>query len=142
MTELLFGLTVVFVGYVVFEVFKTVSQTHNAAPSSPKPVPEPPSDTARAPAETAPAPAEPAATPAPEPVAADAERGLHLRNPATGEISAVPTNYRFAKKWIKEALVEEGLLEKVYKPNELDDAAARKAKEALEKFRWLEKYQP
>jgi uncharacterized membrane protein len=140
MTELLFGLTVVFVGYVLFEVFKTVSQTYNAAPPPSKPLYEPPPEAPKAPAEPVPASAELAATP--ESIVPDAERGSQLRNPATGEISAVPTNYRFAKKWIKEALVAEGLLERVYKPSELDEAATRKVKEALDKFRWLEKYQP
>ncbi|MFN3919893.1 MAG: hypothetical protein ACK4JF_06340, partial [Methylohalobius sp.] len=28
-----------------------------------------------------------------------------LRDPVTGESAAMPTNYRFAKRWIKEAMV-------------------------------------
>ena len=65
-----------------------------------------------------------------------------LRNPETGDVSAVPTNYRFAKRWIKTALVEEGLLDKVYRNNELDEEASAAVKAALGSFKELEKYQP
>ncbi|MGZ8250231.1 hypothetical protein, partial [Methylomagnum sp.] len=140
MTGLLFVLTLAFAGYVVREVFRTVSETSNArrhaavatpstATASPTPVAAE-EETVIAPAaevatETAPpeaaeettitaaVPTEAAAEaakptePAPAPAA---ERGANLRNPATGEIAVIPTNYRFAKKWIKEALVAEGLL--------------------------------
>jgi hypothetical protein len=146
MTELLFGLTVIFVGYVIYEVFKTVSETYGGSPPAANSEPRPIEDASDAPAEE-PVPSAPAAAPADKPAPTesasveDTERGLHLRNPANGEVAPVPTNYRFAKKWIKEALVAEGLLDRVYKPNELDDAASRKVKEALEKFRHLEKYQ-
>jgi hypothetical protein len=64
-----------------------------------------------------------------------------IRNPKTGEVSKVPTNYAFAKRWIKDALVAEGLLEKVYKNNELDEAISGKIAEALQQLRALEKYQ-
>ena len=93
---------------------------------------------AKTPAAKAPA-AKPAAAPAPiaaEPVKLTDE----FRNPATGEVSPVPANYRFAKKWIKDALVSEKLLDRVYKPNELDDAASKKVKEAIEKLRAIKKY--
>jgi hypothetical protein len=63
-----------------------------------------------------------------------------LRNPATGETAPVPNNYRFAKKWIKEALVTEGLLERVYAINELDAAVSERVKAALLEFRQLVKY--
>ena len=103
---------------------------------------KPPAKTpaAKAPAAKA-APAKPAAAPAPvaaEPVKLTDE----FRNPATGEVSPVPANYRFAKKWIKDALVSEKLLDRVYKPNELDDAASKKVKEAIEKLRAIKKYHP
>jgi len=64
-----------------------------------------------------------------------------LSNPKTGEEAPVPNNYRFAKRWIKEALVEEGLLPKIYKNNELDDAANEKVKGALGKLVAIKKYQ-
>jgi hypothetical protein len=132
MIQLLFGLTVVFVMYVIYEVFKTVSQTE----STPPPVPQPAQEETVAPADTpAKAEAEPAASHEDE-----SDRHIQLRNPATGEISPVPTNYRFAKKWIKEALVAENLLDRVYKPNELDEAHSQKVKEALDQFRTLAKY--
>lgn len=69
------------------------------------------------------------------PVATDS-----LRNPATGERSAVPTNYRFAKRWIKEAMVAEGLLEKVYANSELDADRSEQVRLALTAFKSLEKY--
>jgi type IV secretory pathway VirB10-like protein len=202
MTELLFGVTVAFVGYVLYEVFKTVSNDKGpetpaektAIPAAkaavespaakpapePKPAPQPAAAKAEpapkpaavkaepAPAKSEPAPkaqqvpakpeppkapaaaakSEPKAKPAPPKAApaasapATEDRGGTLRNPATGETSPVPTNYRFAKKWIKEALVAEGLLDHIYKPNELDDAASDKVKDAIDKFRALDKYQP
>jgi hypothetical protein len=64
-----------------------------------------------------------------------------LRDPVTGESAAVPTNYRFAKRWIKEAMVREGLLDRVYKNTELqEEAIDRKVREALEQFKALKKY--
>ncbi|AAU92728.1 MULTISPECIES: hypothetical protein [Methylococcus] len=144
MTELLFVFTVVFVGYVLYEVFKTVSrpastaETHRAcAPDAavekhaeipPEPVAEEPAAETKAPV------AEKAET-------GGEEKAVSLRDPVTGEIAAVPTNYRFAKKWIKEALVTEGLLDRVYKNAELEGETARKVKDALERFKGLAKYQ-
>lgn len=64
-----------------------------------------------------------------------------LRNPETGEIDKVANSYRMTKRWIKEALVTEGLLPKVYKTNELDDAVKLKAKKALDKLAKMDKYQ-
>lgn len=64
-----------------------------------------------------------------------------LRDPVTGESAAVPTNYRFAKRWIKEAMVREGLLDRIYKNTELQDEAIDcKVREALERFKMLKKY--
>lgn len=138
MTELLFGLTVIFIAYVLYEVFKTVSangadtQTTQTAPTISEPAPA-----KRAAAEPAPVSAEAAPATAP---AAEAEKSPTLRNPADGETAPVPRNYRFAKKWIKEALVTEGLLTKVYKNSELTGEVADKVKDALETFRTLKKY--
>lgn len=71
----------------------------------------------------------------------EAAQVKQLRDPATGESAAVPTNYRFAKRWIKEALVKEGLLDRVYKNTELqEEAIDRKVREALEQFKTLKKY--
>jgi hypothetical protein len=65
-----------------------------------------------------------------------------LRDPKTGEIATTYSNYRFTKRWIKDALVTENLLEKVYKNNELDSAIEATIKEAVVKLEALEKYKP
>ncbi|WP_045224613.1 hypothetical protein [Methyloterricola oryzae] len=142
MTEILAALTVAFAGYVLYEVFKTVSQPGSDSQSHfqaapPKDTPEVAS--VPTPAEPAISASAPASATSPEPAAAE-EKTITLRNPSTGETCPIPTNYRFAKKWVKEALVAEGLLKKVYKNSELTEAVSPKVKEALEKLRNLEKY--
>lgn len=116
-----------------------------SAPAVQKPVAKPVAPVAKAappakPASTASKPAPVASAPKPASVAASKSAEVTIRNPATGEKATVPANYRFAKKWIKDALVAEGLLDKVYKNNELDDAAGKKAKAALDKLKTLTKY--
>ena len=64
-----------------------------------------------------------------------------LKNPKTGEVVKIPNSYAFAKRWIKDALVEEKLLDKVYKNAELDNATNSKIQEAFEKLKQLPKYQ-
>lgn len=64
-----------------------------------------------------------------------------IRNPKTGEISKIPSNYTFAKRWIKEALVTEGLLDKVYKNADLTDEINDKIHHALLQLQALKKYQ-
>lgn len=119
-----------------------------AKPAAPMKVAAPKKAPAPTPAKTAtPKPAvKPAAKPAAKPKATKASEGKvvlaeDLKNPETGEVTPVPANYRFAKKWIKDALVEEKLLDRVYKPNELDDATSAKVKDAIDKLRSLKKYQ-
>jgi hypothetical protein len=68
--------------------------------------------------------------------------GSGLKNPKTGEIATAYANYRFAKRWIKDALVEEGLLEKVYAGSELNADTDEKIKAAIGKLEALEKYKP
>lgn len=63
-----------------------------------------------------------------------------LRNPITGEIAKIPNNYRFSKRWIKEALVTEELLDKIYKNSELNDEVNTKIKAALETLKTMQKY--
>lgn len=63
-----------------------------------------------------------------------------VRNPKTGEISKIPNNYRFGKRWIKEALVSEGLLEKIYKNSELNEEVDAKIQQALIALSALENY--
>ncbi len=145
MTELLAVLTSIFVVYVLYEIFKTVSESgleSNQAVAGNSPAPQ---SAVAVQAEPAPPPAPAAPTPVvaapkPAPAAAEPAKAVHLRNPETGEVSPVPGNYRFAKKWIKEAMVAEGLLNKVYKNSELTEAVNPKVKAAIEQFKQLEKY--
>lgn len=64
-----------------------------------------------------------------------------LRNPETGEVDKIANNYQMTKRWIKEALVAEGLAEKIYKTNEMDDATKEKINNALNKLQTMDKYQ-
>lgn len=67
-------------------------------------------------------------------------RTVIMKNPATGEEAKTAGNYRIVKRWIKEALVEEGLLEKIYKNNEIDGAAKVVVAEALSIIKAMDKY--
>jgi len=167
MAELLFVATTIFVAYVLFEVVADnkgkpesgdaldtppppqkddaeIEQTQTAVsvsapPSTPAPV-APPVKTSSKPAAKKPA-AKSKATAAPKPVAAGpALASDQIKNPKTGEIVKITGNYAFAKRWIKEALVEEGLLDKIYKNNELNDEANTKIQSALEQLKTMEKY--
>ena len=134
MAEILFIVTVIFVAYVVYSVVGDMNKKETAEPASPP----------AKPAAKAKATEKPAAKSEPKPAAkpaASSGGSNEVRNPATGETAVIPSNYRFTKRWIKEALVEEGLLDKVYKNTELDDAASAKVKDALAKFKDLKKYQ-
>lgn len=64
-----------------------------------------------------------------------------IKNPKTGEISPLTVNYRFAKRWLKDALVSEGLLPKVFKNTELDAQTEQHIKEALLKLSTMKAYQ-
>ena len=150
MTELLAALTSIYVLYVLYEIFKTVSQSDIATslPAADAPKAEPVTVSpvvpvaAEQPPAKAPAPAVTVSAPAPVRATAHAESAkvVNLRNPVTGEVSPVPGNYRFAKKWIKEAIVTEGLLNKVYKNSELTESVNPKVRAAIEEFKKLEKY--
>jgi len=67
-------------------------------------------------------------------------RTVMMKNPETGEEAKVANNYRMTKRWVKEALVEEGLLDKNYKNKELDDATKIKVAEALSMIKAMDKY--
>lgn len=151
MPEVLFILTIIFVAYVVYSVvgdFKKSDDKSSAATQAPVRKPESKPKPKPAAAKPAPvrkqeakpqAPAAGEKKPAPQPAAAAAVSN-EIRNPDTGEVSAVAANYRFVKRWIKEALVKEGLLDKVYKASELNDANTKKIKDALNKIKTLDKY--
>lgn len=161
MTELLFILTTVFVAYVVFAVVgsekkdkeeaKPKPSVNQATPAAkPKPAPAVKTQPAPTPVKAKPA-AAPKAKPKPTSKAAPTKKptkptpakasGDTVKNPATGEVDKVANNYRFIKRWIKEALVSEGLLDKIYKNNELDDAALAKIEAAIEQLKGMAKYQ-
>ena len=144
MTELLAVLTAVFVVYALYEVFATVSQSgdglNRTAAGSQAAQQTATFQQSATPKVAAPAPSATLAAAPPSVSAATHDKQANLRNPVTGEISPTPGNYRFAKKWIKEALVVEGLLPRIYKNSELTETLNMKAKEAIEKFKNLEKY--
>ena len=144
MAELFFILTVIFVSYVVFVVIGdkkggiAVNKTAAAKPAAEPTVSVVSAETEK-PA-LKPVISKPVSSKNPAAKTATVA-GDSLKNPQTGEITKIPTNYAFAKRWIKDALVTEGLLEKVYKNNELDEAAKLKIQEALQKLQAIDKYQ-
>lgn len=135
MTTVLFLLTAVLVAYIVYMLVTstgtTVPSYERVKKSKPKPKPS-----ASKPAATA-----TAATTATASNDAAKNEVSTLKNPKTGETATNPTNYRFAKRWIKEALVAEGLLDRLYKNNELSDSKiSKQVKQALDRFKEIEKY--
>ena len=134
MTEVLFILVTVYVAYVVYTTVNDKPIPGSTSVVDVKQVIEPEKSVV-----------EPKAPPKkpenPIKVAVAAKSSDELKNPKTGEISKIPNNYRFGKRWIKEALVTEGLLDKVYKNNELDDATNDKVQAALAAIKNMEKYQ-
>jgi outer membrane biosynthesis protein TonB len=71
---------------------------------------------------------------------ATSAKSAGLKDPKSGDITTAYSNYRFTKRWIKDALVAEGLLEKVYPNNELNAETDAKIKEALGKLEAMDKY--
>jgi hypothetical protein len=89
------------------------------------------------PASTKAAAAQPAAA---KKAPAAAAKSAGLKDPKTGEVVTTYSNYRFTKRWIKDALVAEGLLEKVYTGNELNADTEAKIKAAIGKLEAMDKY--
>jgi hypothetical protein len=147
MSEALFILTVIFVAYVVYKTVNEQKATPKSAVTKAKP------ESTKVVAEqlmseivvekNKPTKIKPATikktTPTPTAKTQDAVK-KGLRDPKTGELSTSYSNYRFTKRWIKDALVAEGLLEKVYKNNELDDAIEATIKDAIIKLEAIDKY--
>jgi hypothetical protein len=147
MSDLLFILTIIFVAYVVYVVVDEHKATSKSA--GPKAKPEVLKVVAEKPAlETAvkiekPTITKPVAIKKTTPAATTQDTVKKgLRDPKTGEIATTYNNYRFTKRWIKDALVAEGLLEKVYKNTELDASIEAAIKEALVKLEAIDKYKP
>jgi outer membrane biosynthesis protein TonB len=161
MTEGLFLITTLFVAYVVYVIAN--EKKANAAATKPAPAsapPEPKATVEEKPkiteAKTKPvttkAATKPAAAPKPAaakkaaPAAVKAEpqtiKGSGLKDPKTGEVATTYTNYRFTKRWIKEALVAEKLVEKIYKNDEIDADVEAKIKAGIIKLEGMKKYKP
>lgn len=148
MAEVLFILTTIFVAYVVYvvvgdqmaEMKAMASKSEAESEQAARPAAEAKTQVVaeKPAAQTAVAKEAPAAEKTAPSQPAVAKGGL--KNPATGEVANMPNNYRFAKRWIKEALVKEGLLDKVYKNNELDDKTNAKIKRALTKLAKMDQY--
>jgi hypothetical protein len=145
MTEVLFILTTIYVAYVVYTIAD--EQKSAATPTIKAEMPKQAATEEPVKAAVTATPATPIAQAKPvkdkakptatiKPTIAKAS----VRNPKTGEVSGVAANYRFAKRWIKEALVAEGLLDRIYKNNELDAPAEAAIKKALTALAALEKY--
>ncbi len=145
MSEALFILTVIFVAYVVYKTVNEQKETPKSAvpkakPEAPKPAAEK-TITKTVEKNEKPVIVKPANIKKTTPMATSQEtvkRGL--KDPKTGEVATSYSNYRFTKRWIKDALVTEGLLDKVYKNNELDAATEAAIKEALAKLEAMDKY--
>ena len=167
MTEVLFILTTIFVAYVAYALVseqkaaaktkapiaqpeKKVVAEEQAKPKAVATKAKPaPAKAAATKAAAAPKPVatKPAATKAAAPkvaakkVTAAPANAAGLKDPKTGEVAKTYSNYRFTKRWIKEALVAEGLLDKVYTNNELDTATEAKIKSAIAQLESMPKYQ-
>ena len=144
MAEVFFILTTLFVAYVVVVVVDSEKRTKKEIKQQSKPAAARPVAAVKTKPEvkaTAPAEKKPATTPkVSSPSTAQAQADT-IKNPDTGEIVKLTSNYRFFKRWIKEALVAEGLLDKIYKGTELDDEATAKIQSALAQLKTMKKYQ-
>ena len=149
MTELVYVFIAIFVAYVIYGVVSDKKSTTTPSPVNPakseksvvaaKPArPRSASKTKKvADLKTVAAVANPS-----EPTSAPQDTGKRgLKDPKTGEVTTVYSNYRFTKRWIKEALVAEKLLEKIYKNDELTADIELKIKSAVIKLETIDKYQ-
>ena len=147
MTEVLFILVAIIVAYVIYVIVSeqkttstsTVNQAKSEKPvaavkqSTPQSVQKNEKVVAVKPVASA--------TRKPEPAPAPQHAGKRgLKNPNTDEVATTYSNYRFTKRWIKEALVAEGLLDKVYKIDELNAELETKIKSAILKLEANDKY--
>lgn len=138
MTEILFILTVIFVAYVLCVVINDKKVAVKSTIPEAKPeveVVESPSSIKSVPQKEQP----PEVIKSP-PTNTKQTHKKGLKDPKTGDIATTYSNYRFTKRWIKEALVSEGLLEKVYKNNELNADVEIKIKAAIAKLEAMEQY--
>ncbi|MCK5888990.1 MAG: hypothetical protein KAG19_03500 [Methylococcales bacterium] len=65
----------------------------------------------------------------------------YLRDPKTGDEVKISNTYRMLRRWIKEALVSEGLLDKIYNTSELESATiTQKVYKAVGNLKKIEQY--
>jgi hypothetical protein len=147
MTEVLFILTTIFVAYVIYVVVN--EQKAASKPQVPQAKPEKPVAAVKQPvpqsAPTNEKVEEPKPVAAviqnPGPASAPQDAGKRgLKDPKTGEVTTAYSNYRFTKRWIKEALVAEGLVAKIYKNDELNADIEAQIKQAVLKLEAIDKY--
>jgi hypothetical protein len=144
MTEIFFVLTIIYAAYVIFVSMTDKEKPHVIDDSAPAMLSV--KDSGVKPLipdniKTKPLEKPIAMTKSLKDAVKDAPKKAGLKNPQTGEIATSYANYRFMKRWIKEALVAEGLLEKVYKNNELDVEVEVKIKEAIAQLEAIDSYQ-
>ena len=145
MTEVLFIVVAIIVAYVIYVIVSEQKSTSISAVSQAKPE-KPVEAVKQSTPQSAPKIEKVAAvksvasaTHKPEPATQHAgKRGL--KNPNTDEVATTYSNYRFTKRWIKEALVAEGLVDKVYKNDELNAELETKIKSAVLKLEANDKY--
>jgi len=147
MTEVLFILVAIIVAYVIYVIVSEQKTTSTSAVSQAKPE-KPVEAVKQSIPQSAPKIEKVAAIksvgstarkPEPDPGTQHAgKRGL--KNPNTDEVATTYSNYRFTKRWIKEALVAEGLLDKVYKNDELNAEIEATIKGAVVKLEAIDKY--
>lgn len=139
MTEIFFVLTVIYAAYVIYSIVsdsKKAKVIDDSAPALMSVV-----NVAVKPLIPEKIMAQPLVKPVTKTTKQPAATKFGLKNPETGEIVSNYANYRFMKRWIKEALVTEGLLEKVYKNNELNTEVETQVKEALARLESMARYQ-
>ena len=146
MDELVYLIIAIFVAYVIYGIVSEKKSTLTTSPDSQKKpaVAAKPARPRSAPKTKKAADVKSVAAVAspPEPTSAPQDTGKRgLKDPKTGEVTTVYSNYRFTKRWIKEALVAEKLLEKIYKNDELTADIELKIKSAVLKLETIDKYQ-
>ena len=144
MTGILFIATIIFVAYVIYRAVS--EQNHSLVPhAEPKkpvaPIKQPTSQPAPKNEKVEAVKSVASATSKHEPAPATQNAGKRgLKNPKTGEVATTYSNYRFTKRWIKDALVAEGLMDKVFKNDELNAELEEKIKSAVLKLEANDKY--
>ncbi|NOT12875.1 MAG: hypothetical protein HOP23_13755 [Methylococcaceae bacterium] len=145
MDELVYLIIAIFVAYVIYGIVSEKKSTATTSPDSQKKpsVAAKPARPRSAPKTKKAADVKSVAAVAnpPEPTSAPQDASKRgLKDPTTGEVFTAYSNYRFTKRWIKEALVAEKLLDKIYKNDELTADIEANIKSAVIKLEAIEKY--